>query len=181
MLKPSTFCVRLCKAVSLDGKQPLYYANLAAGFEKVGNLPKSLDSLLKLGLLHQTAQDFDAAIPVYQTILSKDPARYGALVNMATPYATQRGSRKAVAFLLAGIELCAAVWPEVKLFIQQVVPVVMAAGIIPSAPTVLPPTGALGSIFKDLPCLHICAADFPVERSHNHHTSRLAFFIIRRY
>ena len=119
------------RAIRLDPAQPMYYQNLSVSLEKLGNKPAALDALIDLGCALQKVERHDQAIPIYRRIIEIDRCRYAAYVNMGTGLAWSGDPRAAVPELLRGIVLHALVLPELKSFLDGLLPRLIADAVVP--------------------------------------------------
>ncbi len=136
------------RAIRIDGGQPMFYQNLSVSLERLGNKGAALDALIDLGCALQKGELHDQAIPVYRRILEADPCRYAAYVNMGTGLAWLGDTRNAVPALIKGAVLHAEVKAELKVFLADLLPSLIAGGAVPpdigNVPG--PPTGRVEMI-----------------------------------
>ena len=119
------------RAIRIDGGQPMFYQNLSVSLERLGNKGAALDALIDLGCALQKGELHDQAIPVYRRILEADPCRYAAYVNMGTGLAWLGDTRNAVPALIKGAVLHAEVKAELKVFLADLLPSLIAGGAVP--------------------------------------------------
>ena len=120
----------LRRAVRLDEQQPLFHHNLAYALTQIGRPNEALDVLVNLGVLLQTAEKHQEAIGVYRQVIASDPNRYAAYVNAGTAFALLRDPKNAVDCLIRGVALHAQVLIEAKSYLDEVKPVLVAAGTV---------------------------------------------------
>ena len=121
----------LRRAVRLDDSQPIFHQNLASALEQMGRKAEALDVMVNLGVTLQTIERHAEAVAVYRHVVSIDPCRYAAWVNMGTGLALLRDPQQAVHALIRGIALHAMVLLEAKDYLETVLPELIAAGTVP--------------------------------------------------
>ena len=120
------------RAIRLDPGQPMFYQNLAFSLEQQGNKAGAIDALIDLGFTLQQAEQHAQSVPVYRRILAADPCRYAAHVNLGTAIAWLNDPRAAIPVLLRGIVLHAQIMPELKGFLAEILPRLIAEGVVPA-------------------------------------------------
>jgi Flp pilus assembly protein TadD len=135
------------QAVRLEPDQALFYHNLATTLERLGRIPETIDVLTDLAARLQAAGRHEQALPIYGRILTVDPCRYAALVNMGMGQAVGGNPAAAVPVLTRGLALAARAIPELANFLRKILPDMIAAGLV-TADLIDPPGPATGPVDK---------------------------------
>jgi tetratricopeptide (TPR) repeat protein len=138
----------ISRAISIDPSQPMFFQNLAVSLERQGNLPRALDALIDFACALQRRELHGQAIPIYHRVLSADPRRYAAYVNMGTGLAWLGDTRGAIAPLLTGVAFYCWLVPELRGLLDDMLPALRSADLLP-ADFVLPdqpPSGVVNMI-----------------------------------
>ena len=128
------------QAVRLEPDQALFYHNLAASLERSGKIPETIDVLTDLAARFQAAGRHEQALPIYQRIISADPRRYAAYVNLGMGLAVSGNPGASVPILARGLALAARDLPELANFLNAILPKIIDAGL--AKPDTLEVTGA---------------------------------------
>jgi tetratricopeptide (TPR) repeat protein len=119
-------------AIRIDPEQQIFYHNLSFSLEKLGDKKAAIDVLVDLGGMLQKAREHRQAVAIYRDILAADPCRYAAHVNMGSGLAWLDEPRAAIPALLRGIALYAETAPELKVLLAEILPRLVADGVVPS-------------------------------------------------
>ena len=97
----------------------------------MGNKGAALDALIDLGCALQKGELHDQAIPVYRRILEADPAATPPTSIWGPDFAWLGDTRNAVPALIKGAVLHAEVKAELKVFLADLLPSLIAGGAVP--------------------------------------------------
>ncbi|MFV3127262.1 hypothetical protein [Niveispirillum sp. KHB5.9] len=101
-------------AQRLEPNEPLYYCSLGTVFERMGDIPRAVATMINLAVMVQTQGKHEDAIPLYRRILHLSPLNYSAWVNMGTGLAWMGQAREAVVPLMIGVILFGRILPEAR-------------------------------------------------------------------
>ncbi|HXP95983.1 MAG TPA: tetratricopeptide repeat protein [Telmatospirillum sp.] len=165
----------ISRAISLDGSQPMFFQNLAVSLERQGNVTAALDALIDFGCALQKGELHSQAIPIYRRVLAADPRRYAAYVNMGTGLAWMGETSAAVPALLTGVALYAHLLPELKDFLDQLLPPLRTGGVLDEGFSLplAPPSGVVNMIEHALATLGKALTElgYPAEALLSYRTS----------
>ena len=151
----------LLRAIRIDPSQPMFYQNLAFSLEQQGNKEGALDALIDLATSLQKNDQHEEAIPLYRKILAADPCRYAAQCNLGTGLTACHEPRAAIPHLIRGVALHAELMPELKGFLADILPRLVADGVVPGGIAKPPgrPTGRVNLLQYALTSLGKAAGD----------------------
>ena len=102
----------LRRALAIEPHQGLFYRSLGTALERMGDMRGAVAALFDLGIMFQKQERHRDAVPCYHKVLSLEPLRYGAWVNLGTAAAWAGDLAEAVRRLLCGVALYGRLVPE---------------------------------------------------------------------